>query len=110
MTPQRVQLSRKKGWRMPPNTISVARPGRWGNPFSVLPELAPGTPVGRYVAMPNVEEAVAAFRRWLEEDPAGRRLAEEAKAQLAGRNLACWCPLDGPCHAQVLLELVNSRS
>lgn len=110
MTPQRVQLSRKKGWRMPPNTVSVARPGKWGNPFSVLPELAPGTPVGRYVAMPSVEQAVAAFRRWLEEDPAGRRLAEEARAELAGRNLACWCPLSGPCHAQVLLELVNPRS
>jgi hypothetical protein len=110
MTPQRVQLSRKKGWRMPPNTVSVARPGKWGNPFSVLPELAPGTPVGRYVAMPSVEQAVAAFRRWLQEDPAGRQLAEEARAQLAGRNLACWCPLGGPCHAQVLLELVNPRS
>ena len=31
--PVRVQLSRKKGWRMPENTVSVARPGRWGNPW-----------------------------------------------------------------------------
>lgn len=108
MTPQRVQLSRKKGWRMPPDTISVARPGRWGNPFSVLPELAPGTQVGRYVAMPSVEQAVAAYRRWLREDPAGQRVAQEAKSALRGHNLACWCRLDGPCHAQVLLELVNA--
>lgn len=107
MTPQRVQLSRKKGWRMPPDTISVARPGRWGNPFSVLPELAPGTQVGRYVAMPSVEQAVAAYRRWLRDDPAGQRVAQEAKSALRGYNLACWCRLDGPCHAQVLLELVN---
>ena len=107
MTPQRVQLSRKKGWRMPPDTISVARPARWGNPFSVLPELAPGTQVGRYVAMPSVEQAVAAYRRWLREDPAGQRVAQEAKSALRGHNLACWCRLDGPCHAQVLLELVN---
>jgi len=105
--PQRVQLSRKKGWRMPPNTISVARPGRWGNPFSVLPELAPGTPAGRYVAMPNVEAAVAAYRQWLRDDPAGRALAHEAKHALRGRDLACWCRLDGPCHAQVLLEVAN---
>jgi hypothetical protein len=34
-TARRVQLSRKKGWRMPPNTVSVARPGKWGNPFKV---------------------------------------------------------------------------
>lgn len=27
---------------------------------------------------------------------------------LRGKNLACWCPLDGkPCHADVLLELAN---
>ena len=30
--PQRYQLSRKRGWRLPPNTISVARPGKYGNP------------------------------------------------------------------------------
>jgi hypothetical protein len=28
-------------------------------------------------------------------------------APLRGKNLACWCPLDGPCHADVLLELSN---
>ncbi|VXB64891.1 DUF4326 domain-containing protein [Massilia sp. 9I] len=108
MKPVRVKLSRKKGWKLPPNTVSVARPGRWGNPFSVAPDVAPGTPVGeRYIAMPNIPEAVAAFRRWVEEDPAGRRLAEAARLELRGRNLACWCPLDGPCHAEVLLDIAN---
>jgi len=109
MTPHRVQLSRKKGWRMPPNTISVARPGRWGNPFSVLPDVAQGTAVGRYVAMPTVEDAVAAYRRWLHDDPTGRQLAQEAQSILRGHHLACWCRLDGPCHAQVLLDLVNGN-
>jgi hypothetical protein len=28
-------------------------------------------------------------------------------APLRGRDLACWCPLDQPCHADVLLELAN---
>ncbi|MBQ5949138.1 DUF4326 domain-containing protein [Massilia sp. ST3] len=112
MKPHRVQLSRKKGWRMPENTISVARPGKWGNPFSVMPDLPPGTPVDsrgskRYVAMPSVAEAVAAYRRWVTEDPAGQALLAEAKTALRGHHLACWCPLDGPCHAGVLLELVN---
>jgi hypothetical protein len=27
---------------------------------------------------------------------------------LAGRDLACWCPLDQPCHGDVLLELANT--
>ena len=35
MTPKRIQLSRKKGWRKPEGAIVVARPSRWGNPFKV---------------------------------------------------------------------------
>ncbi|MFC0253725.1 DUF4326 domain-containing protein [Massilia consociata] len=112
MEPVRVQLSRKKGWKLPPDTVSVARPGRWGNPFSVVPEAPPGTPVttrggGTYIAMPSVAAAVAAYRRWVLEDPAGQRLAEEARSALRGKNLACWYPLDGPCHAEVLLDIAN---
>jgi len=32
---------------------------------------------------------------------------DEIKAELRGKNLACWCPLDRPCHADVLLEIAN---
>ena len=35
MKPKRIQRKRVKGWRMPDNTVSVTRPGRWGNPFPV---------------------------------------------------------------------------
>ena len=28
-------------------------------------------------------------------------------SKLRGRDLMCWCPLDQPCHADVLLELAN---
>jgi hypothetical protein len=52
-------------------------------------------------------EAVDAFRRDLVDNP--ERLAL-ARSDLAGQNLACWCALDEPCHADVLLELVNRRT
>lgn len=29
------------------------------------------------------------------------------RRDLAGHDLACWCALDQPCHADVLLELAN---
>jgi len=89
--PVRVQLSRKKGWRMPENTVSVARPGKWGNDFVMARE---GTR----------DHAVAAHR----EQAIG--IAHEHPdyfEALRGKNLACWCPLDKPCHADVLLELAN---
>ena len=33
--PQRVQLKRSAGWKMPANTLKVDRTTRWGNPFTI---------------------------------------------------------------------------
>jgi hypothetical protein len=33
--------------------------------------------------------------------------AEDVRRELAGKNLACWCPLWAPCHADVLLRIAN---
>ena len=92
-TPKRIQRSRAKGWRMPAGAVFVGRPTKWGNPYKV------GTP-----AAPTPEAAVALFRDYL-----ARRteIVEEAREELKGRSLACWCPLGQPCHADVLLELAN---
>ena len=106
--PQRVQLSRRKGWRMPPNTVSVARPGPLGNPFIVGKD---GTReecvrlyrlmLGGYICLtagPEIDEQQAAVDAVIERLPG-----------LSGKNLACWCRNDGkPCHADVLLELANA--
>lgn len=96
-TPQRIQLRRSKGWRMPPNTVKVDRSTPWGNPFKVDTQR-------------SAAESVAAFRTYLYADnAAARALRKAVQTELAGKNLACWCPLDAPCHAQVLLELANDR-
>lgn len=108
--PERIQLQRKRGWRMPENTVKVARPGMWGNPFS----------------------SASAFQRWLETgawdpcyviatkllalDPGGalesalnfRRQAILSNLHLLkGRNLACWCRSESECHADILLRMAN---
>jgi len=33
---------------------------------------------------------------------------EDVRRELAGKDLACWCPLSRPCHADVLLRIANS--
>jgi hypothetical protein len=33
--------------------------------------------------------------------------AEAIRAALGGRDLACWCPANGPCHADLLLTIAN---
>lgn len=88
---------------MPPNTVKVDRSTPWGNPFRVGTD---GTQT----------ECVARFARLLEgEQNDSFTNAERAQAQLirgrlpelAGKDLACWCALDAPCHADVLLRLAN---
>lgn len=92
--PRRIQLRRTKGWRKPENTVLVTRPGKWGNPFRVED--------GRPAAV-----CVEKFRQWLRLEPKGIAVAAAARHELHGKNLACWCPLDQPCHADVLLAVAN---
>jgi hypothetical protein len=79
---------------MPPNTVKVDRSTRWGNPFKVL---RPGNRI-------SVAYSIARFFLWLTED-AKRTIREH----LRGKNLGCWCDLDAPCHADVLLEIANEE-
>jgi hypothetical protein len=86
--PQRVCLRRSRGWRLPPGAVSVAYPSKWANPFRhVRPRAA----------------SVRRYREYLSGHP--ELLA--ALSELRAKDLACWCPLDQPCHADVLLELAN---
>ena len=104
--PERIQLRRVKGWRMPPNTVNCARPNRYGNDFRV------GEDYSFY--LPGAEKATAAqcaelHRRFLEAAiEADPQAAELMRKRLRGKNLACWCKIGEPCHADVLLELANA--
>ena|SRR6185312_13863627 len=102
--PKRIQRKRTKGWKMPPNTVAVSRPSLFGNPF-----------VG--------DTCVEDYRRWLAGKMSVAEFTEKnhaafvhswdcstvrgAAKELRGKNLACWCALDQPCHADVLLEIAN---
>lgn len=83
--PERIQRMRTKGWKMPPNSVYVGRPTKWGNPFTrhnsgtVNPALRFACEVGPLLDV----------------------------SELRGKNLACWCSLEQSCHADVLLELAN---
>lgn len=108
--PIRVQLSRAKGWRMPPNTVRVARPGKWGNRFRIgdIAEVWGDPGVVKFVPIRDAATAVQLFDQWvrlhLEQHPGIMRPALD---ELRGKNLACFCKLGTPCHADVLLRLAN---
>lgn len=136
--PIRIQRKRTAGWTMPANTIYVGRPTRWGNPFNFASSdncwnaLALGC---RGDAKGRREASVKAFRQWIappkgrikemefgvvmeakgKKVPIGPRAKageapshDEIRKALRGKNLACWCALDQPCHADALLEIANS--
>ena len=92
--PVRIQLSRKKGWRLPPNTLNVARPSRYGNPHRI--GFCPVCGVTH-----TRDEAVAEFEAELSQ------LSANHFEAMRGKNLACWCKLNDRCHADVLLRLAN---
>jgi len=99
--PVRLRLSREPYFNLQGESVAenglpaarVTRPGRWGNPFVVG---APG--------IPDAAEAVRRFRLHillsLAKDP-------DLLEPLRKKNLACWCELGKPCHADVLLDFAN---
>lgn len=106
--PHRVQRKRVKGWKMPPNTIYVGRPTKWGNPFVIGEKFArtKTTPGGGEISgvVEDNEHAVRLYQRFI-----SLELCVTAKIELRGKNLACWCSLGKACHADILLEKANVR-
>jgi hypothetical protein len=99
--PRRLRLSRHKGFKLQAASrsanglaaVTVARPSRWGNPFVIGRD---GTQA----------RCVSLYRQWVKR-PRQKMLRDKARAALKGKNLACWCAPGTPCHADVLLALVN---
>ena len=121
--PVRLQLSRRAGFVLQEisraanglDAVVVTRPGRWGNPWRVgeafIPDAAEA--VRRFrAAVIGFDVGGTACKPNAHPDSYIGRIIADAPRQLAGKNLACWCPLPAPgepdiCHAAVLLELAN---
>lgn len=112
--PKRIQRKRTKGWRMPANTVSITRPGKYGNPFTVAgcrDAGFAGTDEGLRL------RCIEAFRVWLgphwrnnwdgEESERRRQSILDNLHKLRGKDLACFCKEGQPCHGDVLIELAN---
>jgi hypothetical protein len=117
MKPQRMQLSRKRGFDLQAASEKVnglpakrvTRPGPWGNPFTI-DDVAKRYGLDHDAAQ---VKAVALCGEWLRgtldpklspHEPPSR---EAIRAELKGFNLACWCKPGTPCHSEVLIELAN---
>jgi len=100
MKPRRIQRKRTKGWKMPPNTKYIGRPGKWGNPleWATVKEFRRCLRDGAYARRSYNYEIAWAFR-----------VMRESIHELRGFNLCCYCKLSDPCHGEPLLELANEE-
>lgn len=105
--PKRIRLSRAKGWRLPENAVTVARPTIWGNPFVVGTDGTRKECVGLYALLVGNKFLCLSCKAPIDSQRATAAMVRARIAELAGRDLACWCSLDGPCHADVLLVMAN---
>lgn len=119
MSPRRIQMSRQRPWRADnPDAVIVARPTRWGNPWRIEPgprtrALIRHADTGYVWAHPSLMKAravaVVAYRCSIDDEHDDTvPTVDEIRRELAGRDLACWCPLDQPCHADALLNIANA--
>lgn len=127
MKPIRIQRKRTKGWKMPENTIYVGRNnselgvGPFSNPFKIgcFYKIGNGGNYGMTWCMCIDEKyangftkvidnahAVEMFKEYISKYP----LSKENIEKIRGKNLACWCTLDKPCHADELLKIANETT
>jgi len=95
--PKRIQRRRTKGWKKPEGAVYVGRGSAFGNEYVVGDK-----------GVPDKSAAVEKLKAWIYGDSFGAIYTRgKAQAELRGKDLMCWCPLDQPCHADVLLEIAN---
>ncbi len=111
---ERVQRKRTKGFKLPENTVCVTRGTKWGNPFAVLQEGKEWVVLGECgnywgAIYGNKDDAarkaVECYSGWIDGQIGIKNLDIN---ELKGKNLACFCSLDSPCHADYLLELLKN--
>ena len=121
MKPVRIQRKRVKGWKMPENTISVTRPGKWGNCFKIggrykwgglsnkgidtlIIVMEAHVPDDKFTTLETAEECIEWYEKYIYLRPG---FIDKVKKELKGKNLACFCKEGHPCHAGILLKIAN---
>jgi hypothetical protein len=116
---KRIQRKRTKGWRMPENATYVGRPSKFGNPFKLTPDgwilyykqnKLIGDPWCYWseTGGHSLEDIILLYEKWITGKLPKWLPKVPDISTLKGKDLVCWCPLDRPCHADILLKLLNS--
>jgi hypothetical protein len=121
--PKRIQRKRTKGYKQPPNTKYVGRPTVYGNPFRVKGYFIEYWNINKKNwqvfeklggAIAKDEDVVRLYNDWLHgrfdhlgvfaKPPTFREIDNLEKHDY----ISCFCPLDKPCHTDVLIKLIHN--
>lgn len=95
--PKRIQRKRIKGWRLPENTVCINRPTRWGNPFKVGQLKTP-------MSAMSLDEVLLCYETYLKQK---LEINPNFLTPLRGKDLACFCKENEPCHGDILIKYSN---
>lgn len=119
---KRIQRKRSKGWRMPQNAKYVGRPTQWGNPFRLSPDgYILYFKTGKILGSPwcywsatsgfTLKDVLDLYGQWLDgklQKGHPHLPTPPSLEALKGKDLACFCRLNQPCHADMLLQKLIS--
>lgn len=113
----RLQRKRTKGFKLPPNTLVVTRGTPFGNDWKVVKEKGMGrynqyillSPENKEVSRGSKDAltklAISNFERDL--TPEKKREFVDYCVKREIKSVACFCPIDSPCHGDVWIEVWN---
>lgn len=125
MKPIRIQRKRTRGWKMPENTVSVTRPGKWGNPIKLVAgqmyidasyrrkHLDPWV----WINPGDIEDVLYLYKKLWDgtefENPDLQYWSDKFKSydlrELVGKNIACFCKETAPCHGDFLIKRASQQ-
>lgn len=123
---KRVQRKRTKGYKLPTNTVSVCRPTKWGNPMMIEGDtifIDAGYRrkiLGKWVILKenaNIDDMLNLYEKIVRGDKFNnldlQYWSNKFKIydlnELKGKNLACFCPLNKKCHADILIKIIDKK-
>lgn len=102
--PKLITRKRTKGFKLPPNTLCITRPGRWGNPFETAGEFGLGMAIvtGYNFPYPLFFSSRSDERKmiWIHE-----HILELCQYDY----IACWRKDHSKCHGTILLKYLEAK-
>lgn len=81
-------------WKSNPNAVYVGRPSKWGNPYKLKDGF-------------TLEESLIQYKSWLELQ---LDINPHFLDALIGKDLVCFCPLNQPCHADIIMGKLEEKA